>query len=527
MWGGARFGLALAAVALMVVIVIVLWAITHIQMRCDPPKLHRRRKSVHRSELTLASQPNALTAPGAPVHPSPTRTASPYAIRRPSTEMVSSGGERVSLAAQPHGAGSVSRESGGAREAEERSPYARRHVDLELDAPPTPPRADATPLGAPTKAWRAGPGPESLSALPVLAEGTSAVCMLGPKGVPTLVRGGPARPWDVLPVNLRLGTSKRPMFLPPAADDDKRVQQDAVTANTTGRPTKQWRPAPSGACDAAVQPLHTPLLKAGCRRLFFGVGINYVSQPKNTLASCWNDVETMHRELEARCGPFAHTWLLTDRPLTTHAKLRPKLRNRAAGRSPTVHAFWTTWDEILREARTTPEEVEIVFVYSGHGSFRLTTDPFELYGQSDCLILLDQFVWDYEVVARMVKALANSMRMFMLLDSCNSGSAANLPWTFNPLSETVNQTSQHTALTQNVVMISGCRDEQTSAAGQGPNDLSECTRVLLETLHKSPAPGSIPIPELVVGMRRLLVAAQDTQIPQLSMSRPALLGSLL
>jgi hypothetical protein len=102
----------------------------------------------------------------------------------------------------------------------------------------------------------------------------------------------------------------------------------------------------------------------------------------------------------------------------------------------------------------------------------------------------------------------------------------NLPWTFNPLSWTVNQTSQHTSIIQNVVMFSGCRDEQTSAAGPTRNDLSQCTRVLIETLRGRTV-GSVPVSELVGSMRRLLVASQDTQIPQLSMSRPPLLGALL
>src|SRR4029079_1860530 len=116
-------------------------------------------------------------------------------------------------------------------------------------------------------------------------------------------------------------------------------------------------------------------------------------------------------------------------------------------------------------------------------------------------------------------------RMLLILDSCNSGSAANLPWTLNPLSSTVNQTSQHIMLENNVMLISGCRDEQTSAAGQGPADLSECSRVLIETLEGRAA-GTVAAIELIAGMREKLLASHDTQIPQLSMSRPQLLGVL-
>ena len=296
-------------------------------------------------------------------------------------------------------------------------------------------------------------------------------------------------------------------------------------AAATGR-AKQWKG--KSPCDPAFEAIQAPWLNGagGRARFYFGVGLNYVSQPQNALPSCWNDVETLHRELEGRYGVFANTWLLTDRPKPAAAKVRAGLTNRAAGRKPTRSVFLETWSEVLREAANAGHGAEIVFAYSGHGSFRLTVDPHELYGQSDCIILLDDFVWDYEILARMVKPLPLSSRLLIVLDSCNSGSAANLPWTFNPLSETVNQTSQHTALPQDVIMISGCRDEQTSAAGQGPEDLSECTRVLVESLRGRPA-GTVPVSDLVVGMRRLLVAARDTQIPQLSLSRPPLLGALL
>jgi hypothetical protein len=327
--------------------------------------------------------------------------------------------------------------------------------------------------------------------------------------------------WWAAPSHLNLGTSKRPLFLPPAPEDIERVARE--------KPTKQFKVLSLGhsACDPAFEPVVKPLFSREKRRLFFGIGINYVSQPQNTLTSCWNDVETLHNELESRYGLFAGTWILTDRPANDHrapSRLRPGVSNRAAGQLPTAPHFWALWGDIMREA--VRDDADIVFVYSGHGSFRLTTDPYELYGQSDCMIFLDQFVWDFEIAERVVKAISPSAHMLMILDSCNSGSAANLPWTFNPLSRTVNQTSQHTSIIQNVVMFSGCRDEQTSAAGPTRNDLSQCTRVFIETLRGRTV-GSVPVSELVGSMRRLLVASQDTQIPQLSMSRPPLLGALL
>ena len=90
---------------------------------------------------------------------------------------------------------------------------------------------------------------------------------------------------------------------------------------------------------------------------------------------------------------------------------------------------------------------------------------------------------------------------------------------------TVNQISLHTDLLNDVIMIAGCRDEQTSAAGPTDKDPSECTRVMLEVLREHASP--LAFTEVLARMRQKLVAAKDTQIPQLSFSKPQLLAAKL
>ena len=278
-------------------------------------------------------------------------------------------------------------------------------------------------------------------------------------------------------------------------------------------------------CDAAIISLATPLFNRSRRRFFFGIGINYISQPKSQLTSCWNDVDTLQNLFSRRYGNFDQTWIVTDRP--TPKRIAPFMMD---AQPPTSVGIRKTWSRILREVskcKNSGQDVDLILVYSGHGTFRLTTDLGEIGGQSDALILLDQLMYDYEVMSQIVRPLGNHVHLLIVFDSCNSGSAANLPWTYNPLSHTVNQTSLHTDLTNDVVMISGCRDEQTSAAGATTNDVSECTRVLVETLKEHPRAGSLGITDLLKTMRNKLVAAQDTQIPVLSLSKPQLLQALL
>jgi hypothetical protein len=306
------------------------------------------------------------------------------------------------------------------------------------------------------------------------------------------------------------------------------------------------------ACDPVVDNATIPFAYFGGqavgakrRRYFVGVGINYLEAPESTLTSCWNDVEALRVAFEKRHGPFDRTWTLADRPATLAGRgpvgvgseqktghQRAMRAGAGVGRTgrPTAAELRGLWSRVVRHAQDDGVDgrgVDLVFVYSGHGTFRQTMDPGRLNGQSDALVLLDELFYDYDVMAQLVRPLPAHVRLLIVFDSCNSGSAAQLPWTYNPLSRTANQTSLHTDLTNDVVMISGCRDEQNSASGLLPTDLSACTRVLLHALSQAPNPGSLPVADLVTAMRRRLIADQDPQIPQLSLSRPTLLAARL
>jgi hypothetical protein len=314
---------------------------------------------------------------------------------------------------------------------------------------------------------------------------------------------------------LHLGASKVRLRLPfsRAHEEIRKRRKGAATRANVGGVQLNANP-----CDAVLKLVPTPLISpsAGVRRYFFGVGLNYISQPENRLTSCWTDIDLLYDALAKRYGTFTKTWLLTDKRSVPQSEL------------PTYSVVKNAWSAMITDMKTMPptETAHVFFMYSGHGSFRLTTDPTELDGQSECIVLLDQFLYDYDIMGKFLKPLGANVKVFIVFDSCNSGSAANLPWTFNPLSNTVNQSSMDLDVAADIVMISGCRDEQTSAAGATSRDASACTRVLIEAL-KEFAPHTAPVTDLTMKLRRKLTESEDTQIPQLSMSKPSLLGALL
>lgn len=334
-------------------------------------------------------------------------------------------------------------------------------------------------------------------------------------------------------IGWNLGNSKSKRILPFSVDHEEACSSSYECSAVAQ--AERWRMAADGSgggggkksfagksmgsvfrpCDPVTVSPPIAMFSRTRKRFFFGVGINYMSQPRNRLTSCWNDIDALYREFGNRFGAFDQTWMITDRPKDLKDGLSPHLGS--------VKKAWSKMVSLCQAER----DVDLFFVYSGHGTFRLTIDPGELGGQSDALVFLDHLFYDYDVMAQFVRPLPPHVHLLIVFDSCNSGSAANLPWTFNPLSGTVNQTSLHTDLTNDVMMISGCRDEQTSAAGETMQDLSECTRVLIETLRENPRPNSTPITTIIQNMRTKLIAAKDTQIPQLSISKPLLLSRLL
>jgi hypothetical protein len=132
---------------------------------------------------------------------------------------------------------------------------------------------------------------------------------------------------------------------------------------------------------------------------------------------------------------------------------------------------------------------EAVFHFSGHGSLVRDTNGDELTGLDSCLCPLDYnapastgggVVTDDEIRALLVNKVPRGARLYVILDCCHNGTGCDVRFKYEDFSILLRPPSARTGAvwrTQQkafanpkyaetageVFMISGCRDEQTSA----------------------------------------------------------------
>lgn len=281
------------------------------------------------------------------------------------------------------------------------------------------------------------------------------------------------------------------------------------------------------------------------------VGINYIGT-LNQLRGCINDVKNMSLFLNRHFGySYDDMVILTD-------------DQREMARIPTKQNIYRAMQWLVRDAR--PND-SLVFHYSGHGGTTKDLDGDEESGLDDVIYPLDfqtnGHIVDDEMHDIMVKSLPPGCRLTALYDSCHSGTALDLPYVYSTKGvvkepnlwkdagsgaltafmsyETGNiggaisalsgiaskitnlnsgnrdQIRQMKASPADVISISGCKDDQTSAdaqeAGQNTGAMSWA---FIKTLTELPNQTFL---SLLNNMRTLL-AAKYSQKPQLSSSHP-------
>lgn len=281
------------------------------------------------------------------------------------------------------------------------------------------------------------------------------------------------------------------------------------------------------------------------------VGINYIGS-KNALNGCINDVKNMSRFLNKRFGySYDDMVILTD-------------DQREMGRIPTKQNIIRAMQWLVRDAR--PND-SLVFHFSGHGGLTKDLDGDEESGFDDVIYPLDfqQYghIVDDDMHDIMVRPLPPGCRLTALYDSCHSGTALDLPYVYSTkgvvkepnllkdagsgalnafmsyesgniggaisaLSGIAKKVSRLGSTNReqvirskfspaDVISLSGCKDDQTSAdareAGQSTGAMSwSFIKVLTDFPNQSYL-------SLLNNMRDLL-AAKYSQKPQLSASHP-------
>jgi len=217
---------------------------------------------------------------------------------------------------------------------------------------------------------------------------------------------------------------------------------------------------------------HTP------RRTAFLVGINYINTA-NELNGCYNDVVNASQYLRSTLGydPTAIS-IITDgnrNAAGTASILPPTRQNILAGMAALV-AGMVAGDEA-------------VFHFSGHGTLVRDTNGDELTGYDSCLCPLDYaapssagggIITDDEVRTLLVNRVPRGARLYLILDCCHNGSGCDVRYKYEDYSMLIRPpspgraavwrtqqkafaSSKYTETAGEVFMISGSRDEQTSA----------------------------------------------------------------
>ena len=227
------------------------------------------------------------------------------------------------------------------------------------------------------------------------------------------------------------------------------------------------------------------------------IGINY-NGTSNQLYGCINDINNVEKKITSSFG-FTEIIKLTDDTLI----------------KPTRQNILDQMKNILNKS----QKGDSIFIhFSGHGSQTLDRNNDENDGLDEVLVSMDlKGITDDEIKQLVQSNLKSGVKLFCLFDSCHSGTVLDLRYQYldsdNFDKDTQNLKNELTPST--CIMISGCRDSQTSGDAwinrQAQGAMSWSFLEALNTSNKV-----LSWKQLLQKMRDLLRESTFEQIPQLS-----------
>ncbi|KAJ2893075.1 hypothetical protein MKZ38_009071 [Zalerion maritima] len=227
---------------------------------------------------------------------------------------------------------------------------------------------------------------------------------------PQPVQQQPPGTTTILPVVAVAGEEIKPMELVPVTEQE--LQRRSPVDQSLDLPS----PSASG-----------PLCVLRKKKALI-IGINYVARPELRLGGCINDARMMALFLVKVYGyDPSCILLLTDD--------QEEEEEEEEDRLPTTEAIWEGMHWLVAGAQ--PGD-SFVFHFSGHGTRVADYDGDEDDGLDECIVPLDweagrdeTLITDDEMHDVMVKPLPVGCKLTAIFDSCHSGSALDLPYSYS------------------------------------------------------------------------------------------------
>jgi len=179
------------------------------------------------------------------------------------------------------------------------------------------------------------------------------------------------------------------------------------------------------------------------------IGINYINS-NIKLNGCIDDIVNMNTVLK---DIYNYDSVIM---------LRDDISNPAT--MPTKQNILSALNNLIKDSANC---TEIWIHYSGHGARVQDKNGDESSGYDSVLVPVDYNTTGFIVDDDLYKIINKSKcKTIILVDSCNSGTVIDLPWSFNymnPSKYSLSLNNRSFLNNQQVYMISGCKDNQTSA----------------------------------------------------------------
>ena len=236
------------------------------------------------------------------------------------------------------------------------------------------------------------------------------------------------------------------------------------------------------------------------------IGINYIGTPCQ-LSGCINDIKETKKILK-KVYKYEEKDIVS---LTDETQVKPTADNII--------------DHLKNLAkRTNSEDIQEVWIsYSGHGSYITDDNGDEDDKRDECLVPLDYdksgLIRD-DKIHMIIGYISSKTKIKIVIDACHSETIIDLPYRYISGNKNVIENNKN-KVKSNCLMISGCRDIETSADAYNIDNSHKfsgaMTSSLLSALKKFNY--TITCWKLLKEMRKFLKDRQYKQIPQLSSSR--------